>query len=216
MAQPFAITCQIRYYRTMPSSVELRSDGQKQARIDVTVRNPRRAVQAFDFTSWKDAPHVALANLRDEPEAVLRFTRTYGVLVPDYNGESITVPVRDVLRYRDELQDAWEGRTYFPLITSFETTVSVWPNVEGLRAGVGVVVKDLGKLIGIMFAQDLWEGRLKKCENPDCTSPYFRVVRKGQKYCSTKCAVLINVHRFREKEAAQKAKGGNHAKAKKA
>lgn len=42
----------------------------------------------------------------------------------------------------------------------------------------------------------LWS-LIRMCENPDCPTPYFLEARKGQKYCSHKCAVLINVRRFR-------------------
>jgi hypothetical protein len=30
--------------------------------------------------------------------------------------------------------------------------------------------------------------RARCCNNPDCLSPYFFIVKKGQKYCSSKCA----------------------------
>jgi hypothetical protein len=209
----------IRYYRTLPSTVELRrSDGKKPTHLDVIVNTPR-AVQAFDFSSWKDAPHVALANLRDEPEAVLRFTRTYGVLTRNYKGESIVLSVQDVLALRDVLRDAWEGRTYSPLLTTVDmkTTLLIGPLIAQakLNAGIQIQVKNLATLISLLFAQDYSEGRLKKCANPDCSAPYFRAVRRGQKFCSNRCAVLINVRKFRQREARRKAKGGRHAKTKK-
>jgi hypothetical protein len=31
--------------------------------------------------------------------------------------------------------------------------------------------------------------RARKCENPECTAPYFFLKRKGQKYCSEECAL---------------------------
>ena len=99
MRTHYAIASMIRYYRTLPSTVELRrSDGKKPTHLDVIVNTPR-AVQAFDFSSWKDAPHVALANLRDEPEAVLRFTRTYGVLRGITKGRALSFPSRMCLRF---------------------------------------------------------------------------------------------------------------------
>jgi len=200
----------IRYYRTLPSTVELRrADGKKPTRIDVTVNNPG-IVQGFDFSRWKDAPHAALANLRDEPEAVLRFIRTYGVPARNYKGESIVLPVEDVLELRDVLRNAWEGRTYSPLLTTVdtETTLLIGPLIAqaNSNAGIQIQVKNLATLIGLLFAQDYSEGRLKRCENPDCPAPYFRAIRKGQKFCSQKCGVLINVRHFRERERRQAAR----------
>jgi hypothetical protein len=210
----------IRYYRTLPSTVELRhADGKKPPHIDVIVNNPR-IVQGFDFSRWLDAPHVALANLRDEPEAVLRFIRTYGVLVRNYKGDSIVLPVQDVLELRDVLRDVWEGRTYSPLLTTVdtETTLLIGPLIAqaNSNAGIQIQVKNLATLISLLFAQDYSEGRLKRCINADCPAPYFRAVRKGQKFCSQKCGVLINVRNFRAREAKRKAKGERYAKAKKA
>ncbi len=220
MPSHYAVTSMIRYYRTLPSSVELRrADGKTPTHIDVIVSNPR-IVQGFDFSRWPDAPHVALANLRDEPVAVLRFIRTYGVLALHYKGESIVLPVQDVLNHRDELRVMWEGKTSSPLLTAMdtETTLLIGPLIAqaNSNAGIQIQVKNLGTLTGLLFTQDYSEGRLKKCENPDCPAPYFRAVRKGQKFCSQKCGVLINVRHFREREAARKAKGRKHAKAKKA
>jgi hypothetical protein len=231
MKKHYAITGELGYYAA-PGVVGLLTKPHPRLR-EKTV--PVTSGQTpFDFSRWKDAPHVALANLRDEPEAVLRFTRTYGVL--GRKGKARTISVGRVLELRNELRDAWEGKSYFPFVTVTQTTVRIWPNVApNLRAGMEIVVSDLGTLIGMMFAKDLWEGRAKKCENPDCPAPYFRAVRKGQKFCSQKCAVLINVRRFREREAKlrariapavrrglgfpsfrRKTKRGKHAKAKKA
>ena len=216
----YAMTSMIRYYRTLPSTLELRrADGKKTAYIDVIVNNPR-IVQGFDFSRWPDSPHVALANLRDEPEAVWRFTRTYGVLARNYKGESIVLPVQDVLELRDILRDAWEGKTYSPLLTTVdvETTLLLGPLIAqaNSNAGIQIQVKNLATLISLLFSQDYSEGWLKKCENSDCPAPYFRAVRKGQKFCSQKCGVLINVRRFREREAKGKARRGKRAKVKKA
>lgn len=191
MRRSNAIQSTIRYYM-MPLNVAL-----------LRGRRPRLSVKPVDDSGeiavnvarWRTAPHVALANLRRDPKAVLWFTRTYGVLSLDCNR---------VFTFRDDLRRAWEGKDYFPFVTVMETTVRLWPHVHGLRTGMEIAVRDLGKLIGLMFARDLWEGRLKKCGNPDCITPYFRAVRKGQKFCSQKCAVLISVRCFREREATRR------------
>ena len=173
--------------------------------------------KGFDFSRWKDAPHVALANLRDDPKAVLQFTRTYGALgryesVLGLNKRK-TDPVREVLLYREHLRRAWEGDTF----TFFAFPAWNGATLCGMAAGGFLItINDLWPLIQVMFIQDWTEKRIKKCGNPDCPAPYFCAVRRGQKFCSQKCAVLINVRHFREREAALKAKGESRAQAKKA
>jgi hypothetical protein len=152
---------------------------------------------------------VALANLRDDPKAVLQFTRTYGGLgryesVLGRNRRKPD-PVREVLLYRDALRRAWEGDTF----TFF--AFPAWHGATLCASAAGgflIAIDALWPLIQVMFIQDWTEKRIKKCGNPDCPAPYFCAVRQGQKFCSQKCAVLINVRHFREREAALKAKGG--------
>ena len=157
---------------------------------------------AFDVSSWKDEPHIALANLRDDPKAVLWFTRTYGVLSW---GKRKTVSVRGVLNYRDFLRRAWEGdgeRNWIGPYNFFAlpSVKDIWLITQPAR-GIELAVSALWPLIHVLFARDWAEKRIRKCVNPDCPAPYFRAVRKGQKFCSQSCGVLINVRRFREREA---------------
>jgi hypothetical protein len=192
----YAITSTIRYYK--PSNdVDLLSGPNPRLRVTPV----GSAGHAFDVSRWKDAPHVALANLRDEPEAVCRFVRTYGLLAQD---KRKTVPTREVLEHRNSLRRVWEGKTFeffaFP----------AWHGATlcGLQAGGFCIAIDaLWPLIQVMFIQDWTEKRIKKCGNPDCPAPYFCAVRRGQKFCSQKCAVLINVRQFRAREIARKPKG---------
>ena len=162
----------------------------------------------FSFSRWKDPPHVALANLRDEPAAALRFTRTYGVLAHGYKGgEAITIPVGQVFGFRNKLRRAWDGDEQAMMdILNLQTFLWVRPT------GIEIVPEDLWTLVRVVFARDWWDERAKKCENPDCPAPYFLAVRKGQKFCSQKCAVLINVRHFREREAQRTAKSGKQMK----
>jgi hypothetical protein len=208
MQSHYAITTVIHYYKP-PCDVALLPG--PHPRLRVTPVGSAGAT-AFDFSRWKDAPHLALANLRDEPEAVLRFTRTYGVPGRGRKvGKARTVPVREVLDHRDFLRRAWEGDTHNFFASAFgKTSLLVQPTWMGL------FVDDPWTLVLVMFARDLAEKRIKKCGNPDCPAPYFRAVRRGQRYCSQKCSVLINVRQFRAREADLKGKGENHAKAKKA
>jgi hypothetical protein len=207
MRSHYAVKSEIRYYK--PScNVDLLPGPNPRLRVtpvDVVVSGA-----AFDFSRWKDAPHVALANQRDEPAAVLRFVRTYGVLARD---KRKTVSAWEVLQHRDSLRRAWEGDTF----TFF--AFPAWHGATlcaGQAGGFLIAIDALWPLIQVMFMQDWTEKRIKKCGNPDCPAPYFCAVRQGQKFCSQKCAVLINVRNFREREAARKVKGERHAKAKKA
>jgi len=202
MRSHYAITSKIHYYKP-PCEVDLLPGLHPRLRV-TPFGTPGQ--KAFDVSRWKDAPHLALANLRDEPEAVLRFTRTYGVPRQGQNRwpwKARTVPVRDVLDLRDFLQRAWEGDTdNFFAVAFGKTSLLVQPTWMGL------FVDDPWTLVLIMFAQDWAEKRLKKCGNPDCPAPYFCAVRRGQKFCSQKCGVLINVRRFRQREAKGSKKGG--------
>lgn len=160
------------------------------------------AGNAFDVSRWKDAPHVALANLRDEPEAVCRFVRTYGLLAKD---KRKTVPIREVLEHRDSLRRAWEGKTFEFFAFPAWHGATLCARQSG---GFLIAIDALWPLIQVMFIQDWTEKRIKKCANPDCPAPYFCAVRRGQKFCSQKCGVLINVRRFRQREAKASKKGG--------
>lgn len=208
MQSHYAVTSTIHYYKP-PCDVALLPGPHPRLRVTPIASRDARywpLTRPVDVSRWADPPHVALANLRDEPEAVLRFTHTYGVLVWPKR-KAGTIPVSEVLRFRDRLRHAWDKGTDYDdsFITPIKTTVTVWPRVQGLRAGVGIRVEELEHLIHMMFARDLWEGRARKCGNPDCPAPYFRAVRRGQKFCTQRCAVLINVRHFREREAARKA-----------
>lgn len=224
MKDHYALTGALRYYRTLPRQVELRTaDTVKTEAQDrfwvvsakVYDRNaPILAIseatpigRAFNLSLWKDPPHVALANLHDNPAAALRFTRTYGVLAPDdYVGEARTIPVKEVLGFRHQLRLAWGDPE--KALLHINVKAELWLHPTGLE----IIPKDLWTLIRVIFARDFWDGRTKKCESPDCPAPYFLAVRKGQKFCSQKCAVLINVRHFREREARRTAKSEKQVK----
>jgi hypothetical protein len=192
MQRRYAVKSEIRYYK--PScNVDIIPGPHPRLRVTPVGSTG----EAFDFSRWKDAPHVALANLRDEPESVARFIRTYGLLARD---KRRTVPVREVLEHRDSLRRAWEGDTFnffaFP----------AWRGATlcaGQAGGFLIAIDALWPLIQVMFIQDWTEKPMMKCANPDCIAPYFCAVRRGQSFCSHKCAGLISVRRFRKREATQ-------------
>ncbi len=196
MQSHYAITGAIRYYKKA-TAVEVLPGKIPRLRLEPC---PNSQVP-FDVSRWKDPPHVALANLLDEPEAVLRFTRIYGVLG---NPKTETVSVRQLLQLRDNLRAAWEGSW----TANFFALAITHPALIAQPTGMVIAVTDPWTLVQVLFAQDWKEERIRKCANPDCSAPYFRAVRQGQKFCSQKCAVLINVREFRKREAAHETKKG--------
>lgn len=217
------MTGTIGYYRTLPTQVELlkfdtNPENAMADRGDMMAAGKAAPIEGpFDFSRWKDPPHIALANLRTDSAAALRFTRTYGVLSPDYDGEATSVSVGDVFRFRDYLQGAWQDDEIFlkMLNDRAPTEGTLWVRPSGME----IVIKNLWTLIRVMFSRDCWDGRARKCVSPDCPAPFFLAVRKGQKFCSQTCAVRENVRRFRERQAKREARKnrkvvrGKHAKA---
>lgn len=78
--------------------------------------------------------------------------------------------------------------------------------VVGGVAGVELYARDLWSFIRVAFLADHSACKTRVCENSDCPAPYYLAARRGQKFCSHKCAVLINVRRFRTGLAAGRAK----------
>lgn len=154
----------------------------------------------FGLRRWKEPPHVALANLRPETAALLAFTRRYGVV--SRHTLSGFISASDTGRFGEHLRQAWRGdeKVLSQIGVDLSARLRVGPT------GLEIVVDNLWTLIRLMFLRDWVAGRAKVCTSPDCPAPYFLAVRKGQKFCSQRCAVLINVRRFREREAKQRAK----------
>src|SRR5580704_4020899 len=179
MQSHYAITTTLRYYK---GTHEVGLLPGPHPRLQVTGKGGGGL--PFDVSRWRDEPHIALANLRDDPKAVLWFTRTYGVLAW---GRRKTVSVRGVLNYRDFLRRAWEGDgepnwmgpyNFFAL----PSVKDIWLMAQ--PTGMIITVSALWPLIQFLFSRDWAEMRIRKCVNPDCPAPYFRAVRKGQKFCS--------------------------------
>lgn len=214
MSAYYAMTGTIRYYRNLPVLVEAQNER-------IMVQEAAPAEEPFNLRGWKEPPHVALANLRPDTDAVAAFTPRYGVL-SWYQGQPGIVTARDVVRFRDALRQAWEGNK--------NVLAQMWVDLRArLRVeptGLEIVVEDLWTLIRLMFLRDWVERRASlcaACSDEECPTPYFLAVRKGQKFCSDLCAVRINVRRFRERRVRpqtrkknQDRRGGKHAKAKKA
>ena len=190
----------------------------------------RVAPSKVDPEQWSDPPHVYLANLEFNSTAeALLFTKRYGLLTDD---EDCTDKAEcfymkngnfscDLVEFTSALQlsqlklrAAWfGGEQQVAALRShpfFETFSSDIPEnlpikIHSQGNKIEAVTPDLWTFICILFTRDHAEGRLKICANPGCSAaPYFVANRRGQSYCRHKCAVLINIHRFRQRQRAQR------------
>jgi hypothetical protein len=162
---------------------------------------------------WPDAPHVAFANLRLDEASLRMFTKRYGPLHDPEPDLDVAIDMQRALR------SAWEHDE--TAILGLERTVMQ----HGLRPWFGITktlrdlmddptpsdaltlwAKDMGMLVRMAFLMDLKQHRTKVCWSPDCPTPYFVQRRKGQGYCSQKCAVLVAVHNFRKRQRTKKGK----------
>jgi len=154
--------------------------------------------QPFDLSRKKEPAHVTLANLTLDLDSLHFFTKTWGFLDADVenSGRLLTRP-EHVEPFQALLQRAWKGNSTAlrEMNKDLKARVDVGPK------GISVAIVDLWNLVRLLFLRDHVAGTTKVCSNPDCSSPYFVQQRRGQKYCTHKCAVLMNVRRFREREA---------------
>jgi hypothetical protein len=215
MTRYYALAAQIRYYGQVPTTVEkidgaVRGTGVKSVIFGkniLTVDWPSLLETAtdepFDLTHRKEPVHVTLANLMLNLESLHYFSRMWGFLDADvdHSGRLLTRP-EHVRPFQTLLQRAWKGNSAAlrEMRKNLKTRVDVGPK------GIGIAIVDLWNLVRFLFLRDHATCITKLCANPDCCSPYFVQQRRGQKYCTHKCAVLINVRRFREQEAKAKAK----------
>jgi len=119
-------------------------------------------------------PHVSLANLRDDEDALSQFTNRWGAWLAK------GTPTRTKgVRFRNHLRKAWQGDKRalatlpFLHLTEFR--------VRGGRIVINPV--HLWSTIVILFVRDHLAGKTAICANPNCPGPYFIRNRKTQKYC---------------------------------
>ena len=157
-------------------------------------------IKPFPLSGWKEPPHVALANLRadlTDSGPVRKFTKEYGYLAGIESAGSWRVDLVGLVDFQNQVRDAWRGNAYalqLGLRGASDVFFSVGPKQNELSIG------SLRTLIEVVTLQDCAGERLGLCANTDCPAPFFLKVRKGQNFCSHRCAVLINVRRFRERE----------------
>jgi hypothetical protein len=65
-------------------------------------------------------------------------------------------------------------------------------------AGLEIEADDIWSFTRLAFLRDYNLEKTQICANPQCKTPYFLQSKRGQIYCSHRCAVAANVRRFRE------------------
>jgi hypothetical protein len=198
----YALWAAIRYYGLIPKDVRVETDhiAGSLPYIIVLLGVQYASERPFDFSRWKEPPHVVFANLdlnSGDLGPALKFTRQYGYISGRVIGDRYRVDLAELKDRQELVRDAWVGLGG----TDLEVDLMV-PNPH-LRVSIGareseIAVDSLWTLIQILVLRDSAAEKTDKCANPDCPAPYFLRTRKGQKFCSHKCAVLINVRRFRE------------------
>jgi hypothetical protein len=161
------------------------------------------------FVEWASGPGARV---------IEAFIKRYGPLFGNrYEGDVRRSPefhqqVYAFNQLRETLQRAWAGEA------------AAIKTIRGLRVlrpqpvlltvdenGLVVQVTKLEHFISLLFLRDCKNGVTCVCANPDCPARYFLRERAGQQFCSHKCAVLINVRRFRERQKSTEVKKGKKA-----
>jgi hypothetical protein len=215
MPSYYDTTARIRYYGQMPDKVGKTSDsiwgtGIKSAVFGADVLTADwhtllevASDQPVDLSRRKEPVHEALANLAVDIDSLYLFTKSWGFLDADLGEKNrfFTRP-RHVAPFQERLQRAWRGER--DALEEIAKDVKARVDVNTLSVDIAVI--DLWSLVRLLFLRDHSAGSTKVCANPDCSSPYFVQQRRGQKFCTHKCAVLMNVRRFREREGKSKSR----------
>jgi hypothetical protein len=209
----YDIAANIRYYGQVPTMVGKADDavwgtgvksvlwGKNILTVDWLTLLETATDEPFDLSRRREPVHVTLANLALNLDSLYFFTKMWGFLDADveHSGRLLT-RLQHVRPFQTLLQRAWKGSpdALREMKKGLKARVDVGPK------GISVAIVDLWNLVRLLFLRDHGAGTTKVCANQDCLSPYFVQQRRGQKYCTHKCAVLMNVRRFREREAKTK------------
>jgi hypothetical protein len=167
--------------------------------------NPQRLIEDF-------------ANSPDSPEAIVRFTKQYGVLhrndveFADTTGEGDLIETDDFFIQTEkwsltqkQFRTDWEqvGRNNARLEqVAKEITPDSVPGrllkayLRPSRKGFYVQLQpdDLHGALWLAFVG--YSDEARKCPNPTCDAPYFLATRRDQKLCSERCSRLVANRRW--------------------
>jgi hypothetical protein len=163
-------------------------------------------------STWREAPHIAFANLRvEDPKAVDAFIKRYGVLkdsfldkdpeeaeavgvmrqlgVPPFESppsETFSMDSMLLEQLQDGLCQAWytDWHSHKGYVSDLQEHIEFGTTVNVLSPGVVVLrTIDQWTFICFLFLRDFMAGRLGVCGNPDCPARYFVKKRRTQMYC---------------------------------
>jgi hypothetical protein len=188
---------------TKPEGVEgsAREDEELKVRVALDLISGEKPGESL--THW-------LYGDRVEPKVMMSFLKRYG---PLHGPERLKANKDSVLNFyegaqyfgllRRLLRGAWRGddNALKSIKSSLHAKARPEFIFEGKRAEI--VMDDLESFVCLLFLRDLATGKIKLCESPDCPTPYRLQHRKGDRFCSHECAVLVNVREFRKREAKE-------------
>jgi hypothetical protein len=133
-----------------------------------------------------EMPHEALANLRNEPEAVAAFEKRWNLIVrPKYSDRHSPDLARQRFAYRDTLRAAWRGDGKALTMVQADA-YKAFAKLGLMRIShkqIGIGFRDMWAVAYLLFLQDHAAGKTGVCGNPGCLSPYFIKKRTTQKFC---------------------------------
>jgi hypothetical protein len=218
----YATTGRIRYYGQIPTDVRKSGDEVRAKGVSSHIFGPdalslfwensleNASDQPIDLSRKKEPAHEALANLSPDLDSLYAFTKRWGFLAGGIDiatGEAV-IRLQQVVPRQTLLRQAWRGDKE----AAKQVASAVKARLDVGAKGIDIAVVDLWNFVRLLFLRDYSAGKTKVCGNPDCVSRYFLEQRKGQQYCSHKCAVLMNVRRFRQRQTTRHQKTAQHPK----
>jgi hypothetical protein len=206
MKSYYAFEGEIHYYGRLPRTIEVVPESQSPNRAAGDLRGVLGS-QA-EPNRWKEPPHVVLSNLEITSEIMASFIKKFGPLMgkdaavfnpdADHFYESLDY----FKQFQDVLRSAWKGddKSIHAIQNRAGYLSPLWMGTQKIQ----IAVDDLQQLLCLLFLRDRAAGKIAVCANPDCPAPFFVRSRKGQRFCTHKCAVLINVRKFRKAQAEKK------------
>jgi hypothetical protein len=209
MKSYYDVRAVIRYYGELPDDVEQGKQyvtgtlffDTRGSDILASDPFPASSEEPIDLSRWREPPHYFFANMSLDTADLgptYQFTKRYGYLVGyiDVAGGRFLVDVAKMAGLQDLIRRAWAADE--TAIEELERDLAPEVRLSVRAKEIEIGVSDLWTLIRLLFLRDYAAKRTRVCANPDCPAPCFIQTRKGRKFCSHKCAVLINVRRFRE------------------
>lgn len=182
----------------------------------------------FGDKAWPEYPHVYLANMEMSEDSIHAFLRLYGRLFEEREpvsplpktdaavwspvirkGQKEPMSIQAVAAAQRVLRGAWRNEPdWFAAIAGHDPEQDAFiykpmqPELSVTDTGIELITPDVWTFARLGFLRDHALGKTKICANPDCTSPhgtmYFLQAKQGQMFCCHRCAVRVNVRRFRK------------------